>query len=135
MKPKVLLFDGVCNLCNWLVAFVIRRDPGDYFLFVPLQSEKGEELLKGCGLSSGEMNVDTVVLVENEKCYTRSTAALRVFRRLNRLWPLLYVFIVVPRPIRDIIYRFVARHRYRWFGRRDQCMIPSPENRARFLQH
>jgi len=127
----VLVFDGVCNLCNGLVRFIIPRDPGGYFKFGTLQSVEGANVLERCGLSPGE--ADTVVLYEKGKCYIRSTAALRVFRRLRGLWPLLYGFIVVPRFLRDAVYTFVARRRYRWFGRRDRCMIPSPENKKRFL--
>jgi predicted DCC family thiol-disulfide oxidoreductase YuxK len=127
----VLVFDGVCNLCNALVRFILKRDPGAYFKFVSLQSGPGADLLKGCRLPAEDM--DTVVLFENEKCYTRSAAVLRVFRRLHRLWPLLYGFIIVPSFLRDAVYRFVARNRYRWFGKMETCFIPSPGDRERFL--
>lgn len=127
----VLVFDGVCNLCNGLVKFIIKRDPGAYFKFASLQSGAGADLLKRCRLSAED--ADTVVLFEDDKCYTRSAAALRVFRRLNRLWPLLYGFIVVPPFLRDAVYRFIARNRYRWFGKRALCLVPSPGDRERFL--
>ena len=129
----VLVFDGVCNLCSRLVVFTIKRDPGGYFLFASLQSEKGKELLKKCRLS-GE-DVDTMLLVENDRCYTRSTAALRVFRRLKGLWKWWYGFIIIPGPLRDLVYRFIAGNRYRWFGKQDQCLIPSPGHEERFLDH
>lgn len=127
----VLVFDGVCNLCNGLVKFIIKRDPAAYFKYVSLQSGPGADLVKRCRLSA--VDADTVVLLENEKCYTRSTAALRVFRHLNRCWPLLYGFIVVPAFLRDALYRFVAKNRYRWFGKKEICFIPSPRDRERFI--
>jgi predicted DCC family thiol-disulfide oxidoreductase YuxK len=127
----ILVFDGVCNLCNSLVLFILNRDPGAYFKFVSLQSGPGVELLKKCRLSAEDVN--TVVLFENERCYIRSAAVLRVFRRLNRLWPLLFGFIIVPPILRDTVYRFIARNRYRWFGKKEMCPVPSPGDRERFI--
>ena len=116
----VILFDGVCNLCNSSVQFVIRRDRRARFKFAPLQSQ-------------GEAAGDSIVLVDNGRRYTRSTAALRIARHLDFPWNLAYALIVVPRPLRDAAYDFIARRRYRWFGRRDVCMTPTPELRSRFL--
>jgi predicted DCC family thiol-disulfide oxidoreductase YuxK len=127
----VLLFDGVCNLCNASVLFVIRRDRRNYFRFASLQSEAGQALLEGFHLPANEF--ETFVLVEDGRCFVRSTAALRVVRRLNGLWPLLYTFILIPRPIRDFFYDLIARRRYRWFGKREACMVPKPELQSRFL--
>lgn len=128
----VVLFDGVCNLCNATVQFIIRHDPQGRFRFAALQSETGRKLLAHCGRSA--KNLDTFVLAENGRCYTRSTGALRLVRRLPGLWPLLYGLIVIPRPLRDFCYNLVARRRYAWFGKREECMIPTPELRERFLQ-
>ncbi len=127
----ILLFDGVCNLCNHSVQFIIRRDSRGVFRFASLQSEAARELLSG--FQEKPTGLSTVVLLENGRLRLKSDAALGVLRRLPGLWPLLYVFILVPRPIRDAVYDWVARNRYRWFGKKDQCMLPRPEWRERFL--
>lgn len=127
----IVLFDGVCNFCNGAVNWVIERDQTGYFRFAPLQSEIGEELVAKYAIDKDE--TDSVILVENEKAYTHSTAALRVARKLNGIWSLAYYLIVIPRPVRDLAYRLFARYRYRLFGRQDQCMMPTPDVRARFL--
>jgi predicted DCC family thiol-disulfide oxidoreductase YuxK len=127
----VILFDGVCNLCNGFVQFVIARDPAGRFRFGPLQSAAAQRLIATSQI--GEHGPDSVVLVEDGRVWTRSTAALRVVRHLHRPWPIAYGFIVVPRPLRDWVYDTVARNRYRWFGRRDVCMVPTPDLRKRFL--
>jgi predicted DCC family thiol-disulfide oxidoreductase YuxK len=129
--PPLILFDGVCNLCNASVLFVIDRDPSARFAFAPLQSAAAQRLLAERGHRSADLS--SVLLVEGDHVYERSTAALRVARHLSGAWPLLYAFIVVPRPLRDAVYRVVARNRYRWFGREDACRVPTPELRARFL--
>jgi predicted DCC family thiol-disulfide oxidoreductase YuxK len=125
----VLLFDGVCTLCNGFVRFVIERDPAGRFQFAPLQSAAAARLL---GATARPLP-DSLVLLEDGRLFTRSTAALRVARGLPFPWPLAYVFVAVPRPVRDWVYDVIARHRYRWFGRRDVCMVPTPELRSRFL--
>ncbi len=127
----VILFDGVCNFCNAAVNFVIARDSDGYFKFAPLQSEIGEELIARYGIDPAE--TDSVILVEDERVYLHSSAALRISRKLGTLWPLLYAFVIVPKPIRDFFYKQFAKYRYRLFGRQDACMIPTPEVRARFL--
>jgi predicted DCC family thiol-disulfide oxidoreductase YuxK len=126
----VILFDGVCNLCNGAVTFVIRRDTKDYFRFAALQSEVGSEFLRG----SKEELPDSIVLVEKGRIFTRSDAALQIARRLSGGYPLLYAFIVLPQWIRDRTYDWVARNRLRWFGRRDACMIPTEELRCKFIE-
>ncbi len=131
-ESAIVLFDGVCNLCNSTVQFVLRRDRRQRFLFAPLQSEKGRDLLQRHGLSPDFL--DSFVLVEQGRVFTSSSAALRIARGLPGLWPLLYAFIAVPRFLRDAVYRWIARNRYRWFGRRDSCRIPTPEERSRFLE-
>ena len=129
--PSAILFDGVCNLCNGFVQFVIARDPSSRFRFAALQSAAAAHLLASNGAPPSLQ--DSVVLVEGSRVFTRSTAALRIVRWLRFPWPLAYAFVVIPRPIRDGVYDLVARRRYRWFGRRDACMVPTPELRARFL--
>lgn len=126
----ILFFDGVCNLCNAAVTFVIERDTKAHFLFASLQSEMGRNVLKQLGRSPEQF--DSFILWENGRFYERSTAALRVARHLSGGWPLLYGFMIVPKPLRDAAYSFIARNRYRWFGKRDACMIPTPELKARF---
>lgn len=127
----IILFDGVCNFCNGAVNFVIERDEAGYFKFAPLQSEIGEELMaKHC---IDKLDTDSVILVEDDRAYLHSTAALRIARRLNGVWSWAYAFRVVPKPIRDLAYKLFARYRYKLFGRQDACMMPTPEIRARFL--
>ena len=128
----VLLFDGVCNLCNRVIRFVVRFDDRGTFRFAPLQSAVGRALLDRRGLSRDDF--DSVVLVEDGVAYEKSTAALRVARRLDGPWPLAYALSVVPEPARDAVYDLVAEHRYRVFGRTDECQIPPPELRERFAE-
>ncbi|MEP7148625.1 MAG: thiol-disulfide oxidoreductase DCC family protein [Acidobacteriota bacterium] len=138
----VVLFDGVCNFCDASVNFVIEHDRNGYFKFAPLQSEVGKSLSKEYELApaineppkkTGHVPIDSVILIEDGTAYTHSSAALRIARRLGRPWSWFYALIVVPAPIRDFFYRLFAKYRYRVFGRKDQCMLPSPEVRARFL--
>ncbi|GIV61600.1 MAG: hypothetical protein KatS3mg044_0466 [Rhodothermaceae bacterium] len=131
-EQGIILFDGVCNLCNGSVNFVIDHDPDGYFRFAALQSETARALLQA--LRVPDDRPESIVLIEDGKVYTRSTAALRIARRLSGAWPLLYAFIVVPRRLRDRVYDWIARNRYRWFGRRDTCRLPTPELRSRFLE-
>lgn len=127
----IILFDGVCNLCNGAVQFVIRRDPQGYFKFAALESESGRELRRRFGLA-GEA-IETMVVVEDERAYVESEAALRIARKLGGAWPLFGALRVIPRTWRDRAYRFLASHRYQWFGKRDACPVPTPDLRARFL--
>lgn len=128
----IVLFDGVCNLCNGITNFVIQRDPAPgHFRFAALQSECGQRLLHKHGLPTEDL--DTFVMIDGDRALVRSTAALHVLRGLGLPWSLLYVLIVVPRPLRDAVYRWIARNRYRWFGQRDSCMVPTPDIRSRFL--
>ena len=127
----VILFDGVCNFCDASVHFIIKRDRRRIFRFATLQSEAGRQRLKQYGLP--ESDLSTIALIEGPEFYIRSTAALRIARRLNGLWPALYLLITIPRPIRDVFYGFVARNRYRWFGKKEACAIPTPDIKERFL--
>ncbi|MGI9535294.1 MAG: thiol-disulfide oxidoreductase DCC family protein [Thermodesulfobacteriota bacterium] len=126
-----ILFDGVCNLCNGFVVFIINRDPDAKFKFASLQSEEGEKLQDE--FSMDPANITTMVLVDNNKYYVKSDAALRILKELNGLWHYLYYLIFIPRPVRDIVYDIVAKYRYSWFGRQDQCMVPTPDLKKRFL--
>lgn len=130
-EKGVVLFDGVCNFCNSSVNFIIRHDKNDYFRFTPLQSEIGKRISERYNLEYG--NLKSVILVENGKIYTRTTAALKIARKLSGAWPLLYAFIVIPAPLRDIVYNIIAKYRYKWWGEMDACMIPTPEVRKKFL--
>ncbi len=127
----IVLFDGVCNFCNSSVKFIIEHDRAGYFKFSPLQSEIGEKLIAKHGLDKAD--TDSVVVIENEKAFTHSTGALRIARKLDGIWSLMYAFRIVPRPIRDFLYKTFARYRYRLFGRQNACMMPTPEIRSRFL--
>jgi predicted DCC family thiol-disulfide oxidoreductase YuxK len=132
--PSVILFDGVCNLCNGFVRFVIARDPAGRFTFGALQSEAAQRLL--ASIQSRPLNAplpDSILLIEDGHFWMRSDAALRVARGLTRPWPLVYALVVVPRALRDWVYDIVARHRYRWFGRQKVCMVPTPALRSRFV--
>jgi len=127
----IILFDGVCNFCNSSVNFIIERDRAGYFKFAPLQSEIGEKLLRENGID--RIETDSVVLIENGTVDTHSTAALKVARRLEGAWKWFYYLIFVPRFLRDAFYKLFARYRYKLFGKKDECMLPSPDVRARFL--
>src|SRR5215212_1318910 len=129
---SLVLFDGVCNLCNGFVQFVIARDPHGRFQFGPLQAAAARRLIHEHG--GPDPLPDAIVLIEDGHLYTGSTAALRIARRLTFPWPLTAVFLMVPRPLRDWAYALFARRRYRWFGRRETCMVPTPALRARFIE-
>ena len=131
-EHPIILFDGVCNLCNGSVQFIIRRDPKAVFRFAALQSGSGQDILTRFGLDPAKMH--SIVLVMNNRVYERSRAILEIARRLSGAWPLAYVFIALPPFFRNWIYGIVAANRYTWFGKKDQCMIPTPELRERFLE-
>ena len=127
----ILLFDGVCNLCHGTVQWVIAHDPAACFRFASLQSAAGRALLAAHALPPDAL--DTVVLIEGGAYWQKSSAALGVLRRLGGAWALASVFHLLPRPLRDSVYDWVARNRYAWFGKQTECWIPTPELRARFL--
>jgi predicted DCC family thiol-disulfide oxidoreductase YuxK len=130
-QQATILFDGVCNLCNGFVQFVIKHGKGYYFSFAALQSEYADQQFKNMDYKAD--GLASVVLIENNKVYTQSTAALRILKRMKGLYPLLYAFIIVPSFIRDAVYKWIAKNRYKWFGKTDSCMIPTPELKSRFL--
>ncbi|HEY6975650.1 MAG TPA: DCC1-like thiol-disulfide oxidoreductase family protein [Chitinophagaceae bacterium] len=128
----VILFDGVCNLCSGAVQFIIKHDPKHQFHFASLQSGFGQKIIKEFKISPGEA-MNSFILFENEKIFTRSTGALRVAKKLNGLWPLLYAFIIIPPFLRNAVYNLIARNRYKWFGKKDACWVPTPELKALFI--
>lgn len=132
LKEKgIVLFDGVCNFCNSSVNFVIRKDSSDYFRFLPLQSDKGKSIVAKYNLDPE--NLQTIILLEGGRIYTRSTAALRIARKLRGGWKLFYGFVIIPAFIRDMVYNFIARNRYKWWGKREVCMVPTPDVKKKFL--
>lgn len=131
-QHPVVFFDGVCNLCNSSVQFIIKRDKKKQFYFASLQGEAGQALLKKFNLSTSHFN--SFILVQDEQVYTKSTAVLKLLKLLGGWWKLLYAFIIIPPFIRDGVYSFIAVNRYRWFGKRESCMLPTTELKSRFLQ-
>jgi len=127
---RIILFDGECNFCDQSVQFIIKRDPEGKFKFASLQSETGQELLNKF---NAPRDLDSFVFIEGDWCYFKSSAALRVFKHLKGVWKFSYYLLIVPRPIRDFFYHIIAKNRYKWFGKKDECMLPTPEQRERFL--
>ena len=130
---SIILFDGVCNLCNGSVNFVIDRDVAGRFKFAALQSNEAVPYLASCESTDESTLLSSILLIEGGRCFDKSTAALRIARQLDGLWPMLYIFIIIPKFIRDSIYSWVAKNRYKWFGRQEVCRIPTPALRQRFL--
>lgn len=128
---KIILFDGVCNLCNGAVQFIIKRDKKDVFRFAALQEATGQKLIEENEIYVPDM--ESMVLIEADAYYTKSSAALRIAYEFGGLWKLLKLFEWLPVPLRDALYNLIARNRYKWFGKQDNCMIPTPELRAKFL--
>ena len=128
----IILFDGVCNLCNGAVDFILDRDPSGHYAFASLQSGAGQEILSRYGLSTKDF--DSLVLVKGGKVYKKSRAALEISSKLNGAWPLLQVFKIIPRFAGDGLYNFIARNRYNFFGKREICRFPTPDIRSRFLE-
>ncbi|MGF2615938.1 thiol-disulfide oxidoreductase DCC family protein [Rossellomorea vietnamensis] len=127
----VILFDGVCNLCNNTVQFIIKRDDRAYFKFASLQSDAGKVVIEKFQINP---KIDSIILIEQNKFYVKSEAALRVSKNLGGFWKVFFVFMVIPKKIRDKVYDFIAQNRYKWFGKRDSCMLPSSEMKKRFLE-
>lgn len=129
-EPAIIFFDGHCHLCCGSVQFILPRDPKSHFQYAPIDGTTAKDLFAQWNNTSIP---DSIVLFENGKFYTRSTAALRVAKKLSGAWPLLYTLVVIPAPIRDWVYNIVARNRYKWFGRSESCWMPKPEWKGRFL--
>ena len=130
-EHPVIIFDGVCSLCEWTVIFVIRRDKAGRFRFAAAQSDAGKELQRRHGIDA--LEAGTMILVCDGTVYTKSDAALEIARGLDGPWRWLSAFRLVPRPVRDRVYSFIGNRRYAWFGRKDQCLVPTPELTERFL--
>jgi predicted DCC family thiol-disulfide oxidoreductase YuxK len=130
-EKKIVLFDGVCNLCNAGVQLLIKHDKKNQFLFTSLQGKTGQEYLKQFNLPHDSFN--SFLLVEEDKFYDRSTGVLRIMKHLGSVWQLAYVLIIVPKFIRDGIYNFIAKRRYRWFGKKEACWVPTPTLKEKFL--
>ncbi|AVQ98217.1 thiol-disulfide oxidoreductase [Oceanobacillus iheyensis] len=128
---RLILFDGVCNFCDRSVQFVMKRDPEAKFTFASLQSGAGERVKEYYKI---DPSLDSMILIEEGTYYTKSTAALKICKNLKGLWKVFSVLLVIPKPIRDFFYNIVARNRYKWFGKRESCKLPSPEERSRFLE-
>jgi len=131
LVSKLVLFDGVCNLCNSSIQFIIKHDRAAKFKFAPLQSPLAAQHL--ADLKVGNTPISSIIYIENDAVYQKSTAALKIAKHLDGAWPLLYAFMIVPKFIRDRVYDFIAKNRYKWFGKTEACWIPTPELRARFL--
>ncbi|MFJ6208235.1 thiol-disulfide oxidoreductase DCC family protein [Lysinibacillus sp. NPDC092081] len=126
----IILFDGVCNFCDSSVQFIIKYDQAAYFQFAAIQSDAGQALLAQYEVPE---NIDSVMLIEHGKVYFESTAALKICRRLDSVWPVYYIFIMIPPSIRNKMYRLFAKNRYRLFGRKEMCLLPTPSQLKRFL--
>lgn len=130
-QHPIILFDGVCNFCNGAINFILRQDKKGVFRFAPLQSEKGQQLLQRFNLP--QQSFDSFILIDEGKVYKSSTAGLYLYNKLPWYWKWTQLFWIVPRFVRDAVYDTIARNRYRWFGKKDQCMVPTPEIKSRFL--
>ncbi|WP_431157789.1 thiol-disulfide oxidoreductase DCC family protein [Winogradskyella poriferorum] len=132
-SKQLILFDGVCNLCNSSVLYVIKNDTKNQFLFAPLQSEIGQEIINAFNIDV--LQTDSILLFDPKahRIYSKSTAALRIAKQLKFPNTLMSIFFIVPTGIRNWIYDFIARNRYKWFGKKDACMIPTPELQAKFM--
>lgn len=132
LPVKIILFDGMCNLCNFSIRFIIKRDKRKLFKFASIQSEVGQSLLKQFNIQTE--NADSVVYIKDDRCFARSAAVLNILKDLGSVWKTFYVFIVIPKFLRDFIYNVIAKIRYRVFGKREKCMIPTDDIRNRFLK-
>jgi len=130
-NKNIILFDGVCNLCNNAITFVIKRDPKDLFRYTPLQSDAGTYLCNKYTIDTTK--VDSIILIQNNKAYIKSTAALKIARHLSGFYPLFSLFLILPSIIRNWVYDYIANNRYKWYGKKESCMIPTPELKAKFL--
>lgn len=126
----IILFDGECNFCEKSVQFIIKRDPNGYFKFASLQSEIGKKLRKKYNVPE---HIDSLLLIEQDKWYDKSSAALRIGKNLKGFYKISFVFLIIPKPIRDFFYDILAKNRYKWFGKTNHCVIPSQKIRNRFL--
>ena len=130
---QIIFFDGICNLCNSAIQFIIKHDKKRFFRFASLQSELGQQFLKDRNMDPSQL--DSILLVDPDVAYyTKSAAALRIAKHLSGLYPILFAFIIIPKFIRDKVYDYIAKNRYKWYGKKSECMIPTPEQQSLFLQ-
>ncbi len=130
-SQSIVFFDGICNLCNASIDFIIKRDFKNQFLVGALQDDFSKEILSGHQVRQDYL--DSLVLLDDDRIFYKSTAALKISRELSGLWPIFYPLIFLPKWIRDPIYDFIGKNRYRWFGKKNTCRIPTPEEKAKFL--
>lgn len=130
-NKKIILFDGVCNLCNNSVVFIIKRVKKDVFRFAAIQSDEGQKLIQEHDIDTSK--TDSIILIEKDSYSVKSTAALKIAKHLMGGYPLLYGFIILPAFFRNWVYDIIAKNRYKWFGKKDNCMIPTPELKSKFL--
>lgn len=131
-NKSIIFFDGVCNLCNNSVQFIIKRDKHKRFLYASLQSDAARDILLQFKIKNS--GFDSIILLENGKLYQKSTAILKIVKQLNGFWKLNYVFILIPKFFRDFIYDIIAKNRYKWFGKREVCLLPTGDMKLRFLE-
>ena len=130
---KIILFDGICNLCNSAVQYIIKRDKNDEFRFATLQGEIGQQLINERTIDTSKL--DSIILIEpGIAYYSKSTAALKISQSFGGFWKMAYVLKLIPRQLRDIVYDWIARNRYGWYGKKEKCMVPTPELKAKFLE-
>lgn len=127
----IIFFDGVCNFCNNSIQFILKRDKKDLFRFSPIQSDTGINLLPPNTVN--QTNPDSIILLFEGKVYDKSSAAIKIASMLGGVWKLMNVYWIAPKFLRDAVYNYIAKNRYKWFGKKEACMIPSPEERAKFL--
>lgn len=131
-NKKIILFDGICNLCNGAVIKVIKNDKKNVFLFAPIQSETGQKIINHLGIDTSK--TDSIILYEpNKAYYIKSAAALQIMKEFSGFWKLMQIFTILPDAFNNIFYDFIARNRYKWYGKKESCMIPTPELKAKFL--
>ena len=130
-EQKIVLFDGVCHLCDGTVRFILKRERNAVLKFAPLQSDSGNSLLEQYGYPSDYL--DGLILIEKNRAHDRSCACLRIARKLNFPWNLLFPLLIIPKSLRDFIYGIIAAVRYRWFGKKESCSLPTGEDQSRFL--
>ncbi len=131
-KKVILLFDGHCNLCNWAVQFVLQRNPKKTVQFSALTSKTAQEFLQKQAIDYSK--IDSILLVTDTAIYTKSTAALQLSKQLHPIWSIALIGFLLPRVVRDFLYDSIAKNRYQWFGKQDQCLLPSPELQSRFIE-
>lgn len=127
---KVILFDGECNFCNYSVQFIIKRDPTGHFSFASLQSKVGKKLMSTYQIPQ---NIDSLLLIDHDKWFSKSSAVFRICKHLNGFWKLFFLLLVVPKPIRDFFYNIISNNRYKLWGKQDSCIFPTAEIKNRFL--